>query len=124
MSTVLLAVTGPCLSHLQRRIRRARRTRALIVSAAVISAATIAVWLAAGYLTAALMMAFAAVLMTVNAAMQTVLIRRLRRQEATLLHAARPRPDYAAIAAMETEIWGRAFDHAGAPTIGSNGGAW
>jgi hypothetical protein len=91
------------------------------VAAAGISAATIAVWLAAGYLTAALMMAFAAVLMTVNAALQTVLIRRLRAQEARLLHAARPRPDYVAIAAMETAIWGRAFEHAGAPAPGGEG---
>ena len=27
----------------------------------------------------------------------------------------RPRPDYAAIAAMERDIWGRTFEHAGAP---------
>jgi hypothetical protein len=40
---------------------------------------------------------------------------RLRAQEARMLHDTRPRPDYALIAAMETEIWGHPFHHAGAP---------
>jgi hypothetical protein len=103
------------LSSLRRRIRKARKTRALFAGAILCEGFPLAVNLVEGPRFPALLFAFAAVMFTVNAALQTRLLRRLRREEARLAHECRPRPDYAAIAAMETEIWGHAFDHDGAP---------
>ena len=54
----------------------------------------------------------AAALLVAGIAFQARTIRRRAEQ-------LRPRPDYAAIARMEREIWGEAFEHAGAPQQGT-----
>jgi hypothetical protein len=115
VAAAVSAETGPGADGLRRQVRRTRAARALIIAAAVIEAGAGATWLAAGELTTAAIMAVTVTIMLATAALQTALIRRLRAQEARMAHAARPRPDYAAIAAMETKIWGRPFHHAGAP---------
>ena len=109
------AGAGPGADSLRRQVRRTRAARALIIAAAVIEAGAGASWLAAGELTTAALMAVAVTIMLVTAALQTALIGRLQAQEARMAHAARPRPDYALIAEMETGIWGHPFHHAGAP---------
>jgi hypothetical protein len=103
------------LSSVRRRIRLARWIRVLAATSVAIDAAGCVEWAAARQPAPELLTAFTAAFMTANVLLQTVNIRRWRREEARLLHETRPRPDYAAIAAMETEIWGRAFGHAGAP---------
>jgi hypothetical protein len=115
VAVAVSASAGPGADSLRRQVRRTRAARALITAAAVIEAAAGATWLAGGQLITAAIMAVAVTLMLATAALQTALIRRLRAQEARMAHAARPRPDYAAIAAMETEVWGHPFHHAGAP---------
>lgn len=108
------------VESLQRRIRGSRAARALIIAAAACEATAGAMQVAAAQVITAAIMAVTIVLMIATLSLQTALIRQLRAQEARLLREAR-RPDYAAIAAMEREIWGRAFEHAGAPGgYGSN----
>jgi len=58
------------------------------------------------------MLALSTVLCVVALVAQTHAIRRMDRQRLTQL---RPRPDYAAIAAMERDVYGRAFEHDGGP---------
>lgn len=106
--------TSADVSDLQRRIRRLRHLRA--VMAAMAMAAALAA--AGDALTRSLFAIMPAAMIVVLVAVirqETRVIRRLRAQEARMLPDTRPRPDYAAIAAMETGIWGHPFHHAGAP---------
>jgi hypothetical protein len=81
------------LCSLQGRIRLARRTRAVQCAAALPETAAALMEHLAGHAVAALVMAFACFCFTVNVALQTATIRRLRRQEAGLvLREAGPRP--------------------------------
>jgi hypothetical protein len=102
------------LKSLRRRIRKYRVLRVAATAAVVANVVTFAMNLAIGSLVAILpaVLVIAAVLM---AMWETRLISGQRQREAELLRETHPRPDYAAIAAMELEIWGRAFEHEGAP---------
>jgi hypothetical protein len=88
------------LKSLRRRIRQARRTRALFVVIVALDVAAFTGFLMAGKAVPALLFTFAAVLMTVNAFWQTASLRMLRRQEARLLPEVHPRPYLAPAVAL------------------------
>ena len=104
------------LRSLRRYIRLAWWTRAAFATAASVGAVSFTLDCAAGQVHAwAFLGLLAAAFFTASVVFHTLTLRGLRRQEAALLHELRPRPDYAAIAAMEAEIWGHPFRHEGAP---------
>jgi mannose/fructose/N-acetylgalactosamine-specific phosphotransferase system component IIC len=103
------------VSAVRQRVRLTRAARALTVAGAVLAVTAAAIWADAGQDAAALVMAVTVAVMVATLSLFTATVRALRAQEALLAHAARPRPDYAVIAVMETEIWGHPFEHAGAP---------
>lgn len=109
-------------NDIQRRIRLLRAARVLCAVAVPVEGVTLAGDLAAGLHAYAVMIAFAMMGALAGLVVQTAGIRRLRREDARLLRNAR-RPDYAAIARMEREVWGVAFDHAGAPGTATDGEA-
>ena len=85
-----------------------RYARAFNVAAIVMNVAIFALDLLSGRHALAFMPFVCIAALSVCVRMQTKSIR--RREELD-----RPRPDYASIARMEREVWGRAFEHDGAP---------